>query len=367
MVQFIFTITLMAGSIVVLKQLQYLKNKDLGYDKEAVINIPRTSGIDSERWNYFKETIRQETNVMNVGATLKKFISDYNAGGIKVVDQATTDTLSVRVQHNTVDYDFIPTMNMQVVEGRNFSRDFSTDTSAIIINEAAKKYLGLEQAIGQEVLNSAGGSSEKIIGVVNDFHFQNFDQEIIPIVLRLKPDVANNLLVRINAKQWPQTLELLKQRWQDSEILVPFEFSFLDDWFAKMIAKETQQSRLVTMFTLLAIMIAAMGLLGLISYTTAQKKREIGIRKVHGATVKHILALINQRFFVLYLIAFVIAVPLSVWGIQQWLQRFAYRVQISAVDYLITAIVVFAIIVATISFQSTKAALANPVESLRNE
>ncbi len=367
--QFVFTITLMVGSIVVLKQLNYLKNKDVGYDKEAVVNIPRAAAIDDTRWRYFKESIRQEANVTDVGATMYKFISDYNATAIKVVNQATTDTVSVRVRFNAVDYDFIPTMNMQLVAGRNFSREYSTDTAAIIINEAAKRYLGLDQAVGQEVLNPspAGGPGEKIIGVVNDFHFQTFDQEIIPIVLRLKPELDYNLLVRINAQQLSQTLVQLEQLWRDSDIAVPFEYSFLDDWFATMIAKETQQSQLVTTFTLLAIIIAAFGLLGLISYTTEQKKREIGIRKVYGASVKHILALINQRFLILYAVAFVAAVPLSVWGINQWLQSFAYRIQIEAVDYAITAIIVFVIVVATISFQSLKAAYTNPVDTLKEQ
>ncbi|MGD1894789.1 MAG: ABC transporter permease [Cyclobacteriaceae bacterium] len=367
MLQFVFTIILIAGSIVVLKQLHFLKNKDVGYDKEAVINISRASGIESARWNYFKETIRQETGVTNVGATRYKFFSDYKASGIKVVNQATNDTLSVRVQYNVVDYDFIPTMNMRIVEGRNFSRDYATDTAAIIINEAAKKYLGLKNAVGQEVLNPAGGPNEKIIGVVNDFHFQNFNQEIIPIVLRLEPETSNNLLVRVNAQSWQQTLAQLERRWQESDIIVPFEYSFLDDWFEKMIEKETQQSRLITMFTVLAIVIAALGLLGLISYTTQQKKKEIGIRKVHGASVKHILALINQRFLVLYVVALVVAVPLSAYGINQWLQNFAYRVQISVVDYLLTAILMLIIVIATISFQSAKAASTNPVDTLRNE
>ncbi|MEM9832521.1 MAG: ABC transporter permease [Bacteroidota bacterium] len=369
LLQFVFTIILIAGSIVVLKQLHFLRNKDVGYDKEAVINIAGASGIESARWNYFKEAIRQESGITSVGATLYKFFSDYNGASIKVVNQTTTDTLSVRVQFNVVDYDFIPTMNMQMVEGRNFSRDYATDTAAIIINEAAKKYLGLKNAVGQEVLNPTptGGPSEKIIGVVNDFHFQNFNQEIIPIVLRLGPETNNNLLVRVNAQNWQQTLAQLERRWQESDIVVPFEYSFLDDWFEKMIEKETQQSRLVTMFTVLAIIIATLGLLGLISYTTQQKKREIGIRKVHGATVNHILALINQRFLILYVVALVVAVPISVWGIQQWLQSFAYRVQISVVDYLLTATLMLIIVIATISFQSIKAALANPVDSLHNE
>jgi putative ABC transport system permease protein len=367
--QFIFTIAIITGSIVVTRQLFFLKNKNIGYTREFVINIPRPANASLSSWNHFRELLENEAVVASVGSTLYKFISDYNATGIQVIDEINADTLSLRVQWNAIDANLIPTLDMHVVEGRNFSPDIAGDSLGILVNEAAARQLGLHSLSEKKVLCFFfGGTPGKILGVVRDFHFQSFYKEIIPIVFI--PQSKNfaggrNLLVKVQSSDLMTTLQTLERQWKESGFEAPFDYAFLDDWFKSMIQREHQLSNMVLTFAALSISISVLGLIGLVSFTTALKRKEIGVRRVFGASVKQILLGINAYFLKFMLAAFILAVPISWWGIEKWLENFAYRVTINVSDYLWTAAIFFVTVMLAIIVQSWRAAHTNPIEALK--
>jgi len=219
--QFIFTIIIVISSIVILRQLNFLQNKDLGYDKDLVINIPRASNINESTWNFFKESLQSEANIKIVGTSLYEFISDYNSTSIRILDDQNPDTIALRVQWNAIDYNLIPTMDIKMIEGRNFSREYPSDSLSIIINEAAKMELGIENIINKTVLSWFFGKEPgKVIGVVNDFHHQPFNKTIIPIIFILNrtEEWEQNLLVKLSNRRYQETISLINKRWKESGI-----------------------------------------------------------------------------------------------------------------------------------------------------
>jgi putative ABC transport system permease protein len=207
-----------------------------------------------------------------------------------------------------------------------------------------------------------------VIGVIEDYHFQTFDKEIIPIVLFFDlKGWANNLLIKLTSADYQSGLKMLEKRWSEAGIESPLHYSFIDEWVVNLTKRESQLSSMVSMFTSISMIITILGLLGLISYTMERRKKEIGIRKVLGASVNDILVMVNKRYVKYILAAFVIAVPLSAYGIEKWLQNFAYRISITPFDYLITAVAVLTIAILTISLQSLNAAAVNPVDTLKEE
>jgi len=370
-VQFVFAIVVIAGSIVVSRQLYFLKNKDLGFRKELVINVTKAVDVDRSQWNYFKELIQKESSIRMISGTLYKFISDYNATAIRVIDEETSDTLSLRVQWNSIDANLVPTLDLRIVEGRNFSQNVSSDSTGILINEAAARELGLASASDKKVIMGFfRGTTGRILGVVQDFHFQSFDKKVLPIAFI--PHIRGfggdaNLLVRLQSNNIPASLKVLESRWKESGIGAPFVYTFLDDWFEVMIKKETQLSGMVVVFASLSIIISVLGLLGLVGFTAEQGKKEAAIRKVFGGSTYHIVWRMNRYFVVLILIAFTTAFPLSAWATTQWLQNFAYKIQVSTIDYVLTGLVFLIPVVIAIVAQSWQTANGNPANVLRQE
>jgi len=258
---------------------------------------------------------------------------------------------------------------MQVIAGRAFSTVYPTDsTKAFVLNETAIKQLGYTSAnaaVGKHFIQ--WGRDGKIIGVIKDFNFEGLQQTIKPLNLRINPHNINVFTFKVAGGHIPQTIAALQDKWKDVAPQRPFAYSFLDDAFNKQYATEERFGHLFLYFSVLAIFISCLGLLGLASYSTLQRTREIGIRKVMGASIFGIVNMLSREFLLLVMIAALIAFPLAWYGMHTWLQDFAYRISIGWWVFAIAGILSIMIAIATVSFQAVRAALANPVKSLRSE
>jgi putative ABC transport system permease protein len=268
-----------------------------------------------------------------------------------------------------VDFDYIPQYKMKIVAGRSFSKDFPTDSSqAMIINETAARYFGYSapgEAIGRNF--NQWGKKGKIIGVLKDYHYQGLQQEIKPLVLRYEPWAMKTISIKVSTAHLSETISRISKKWSDIIPNRPFEYVFLDDFFSKQYGAEDRFGNLFFNFAILAIFISCLGLLGLASYSTIQRTKEIGVRKVLGAGVGTIINLLSVEFIKLVFIALVIATPVGWYFMNSWINNFAYHTQITWWIFGLAGIVSILIAFFAIGFQAVKAAVANPVESLRTE
>lgn len=270
----------------------------------------------------------------------------------------------------SADFDYLATFQIPVVAGRNFSKSFATDSAAaILLNETAVKQLGWTPAaaIGKELSTTDTiPVTRKVIGVVKDYHYSSLKEVIAPLAIIIRADYRV-AAIRLAAGNPTPTLAAIQQVYTAVAPQYPFEYAFLDESFARLYKTETKQAQLTTVFSGVAILIACLGLLGLAAYTTEQRHKEISIRKVLGASVSGIVSLLTQDFIKLVLLANLLAWPLAFWAIHQWLQNFVFRIEVSVWFFLIPSFLVFAFALLIISAQTIKAAIANPVDSLRNE
>jgi putative ABC transport system permease protein len=273
----------------------------------------------------------------------------------------------VNIDFLGIDYDFIPAYEMKMAAGRNFSKDFPSDSNAAILNETAVRMLGFKSA--EEAINQKLGSDSgrTIIGVVKDYHTEALNKIIEPQLMLLRLNARDAYSVKIESQNIPNTINALRAKWNMYFPNDPFSYYFLDETFDKQYKADTQFGKAFGFFACMAIIIACFGLLGLSAYNVLQRKKEISIRKVLGASVQNIAYLLSKDFTKLVLIASVIAVPVAWWVMSKWLQSFAYRISISIWVFVIAGITTLIIALITVSFQSIKAAIANPVNSLRME
>ena len=268
-----------------------------------------------------------------------------------------------------VDFDFIKQYGFKLVAGRPFSKEFGTDsTQAMIINEAAAKMLGYQtpqEAIGRNF--DQWGRKGKVIGVLKDFHYESLQQDIKPFTMRYETWGLGTISIKLSSAKMPETIKAISHQWTQIIPNRPFEYNFLDQQFDQKYRAEDKFGNLFFNFAILAIFISCLGLLGLASYSTIQRTREIGVRKVLGASVSNIVNLLSLEFIKLVLIAFVIAVPVGLFGMNKWLQDFAYHIHISWWVFAVAGSSAMVIAFLTISFQAIKAAVSNPVDSLRTE
>jgi putative ABC transport system permease protein len=268
-----------------------------------------------------------------------------------------------------VDHDFIPNYNIQIIAGRNFSRDFpADDTTAFIINEAAVKNLGFasaEMAIGKKV--DQQGKKGSIIGVVQDFNYKSLHYAIEPLIIHMNGNRYNVLSLKIQSGNIQEVVSKVDDEWKMLTSGLPFDYSFLEQDYDQLYKAETQLSKVVTIFSSLAIFVACLGLLGLTAFAVQRRFKEIGIRKVLGASVKNVVVLISKEFFILIVIAFFIAIPITYYGISLWLENFTDRITIQPVTFMIAGLTTLAIAWLTVSYLSIKAAMSNPVNALRDE
>ncbi|MBX3238584.1 MAG: ABC transporter permease [Chitinophagaceae bacterium] len=368
--QFVTSIVLIIGTIVIYRQLNYIQSKNPGYTKEQVliINDAYTLGRNAET---FKQEMLQQPGVVN--GTLSGYLPTPSGRSDNLF--STTPQPDVKngfsMQEWSVDHDYIHALGMELVSGRNFSKDHGTDSSAVILNETTAKSLGYDDPIGKSfysMYNPETNEARKytIIGVVKDFHFESMKRDIgkLGLFLRRSTGLAS---FRVDAANAPRVIQAAEQKWKAMSPQMPFNYRFLDADFNRVYDAEQRVGRIALSFAVLAILIACLGLFGLAAYIAEQRTKEIGIRKVLGASATSLVAMLSKDFLKLVLISSVIAFPLAWWSMRTWLQDFAYRIDIGWWVFVAAGVIVILIALITISFQAIKAALANPVVALRSE
>lgn len=362
--QFVVSAGLILATLIVNEQMEFIQNKNLGYEKDQML-VLRESYLLGDKQDAFKNMIVRDPRAESVtqSAFVPAGISDTGISGIFVQQE-----FKRRMQVYNIDDQYIPTMGMELVAGRNFSADFGSDSTKVIINESAAKVLGFEEdPLGKTLIQDThdGGRKLSVIGVVKDFHFKSLHQNIDPLIMLNNP--YGGLIVRVNTTEMSSFIEDLNTTWNAFSVQEPFTYSILDDSYNETYRAEQKMGTILSIFAFLTIFVACLGLFGLVTYTAEQRFKEIGIRKVLGSSVPQIVALLSRYFLRLVLISFLIAFPLCFYLMNKWLQEFAYRIQISWHVFLVAALITFVIAFLTIGFKSFKAATANPVKSLRAE
>ena len=362
--QFSISIFLIIGTLVIYNQLNYIQNKDLGFNRNQILIVKNAGILDDPK--ILKQEIKQLPGVVN--ASLTNNLPTENYGYLNPVSNDQQQGLLT--QFWNVDEDYLNTMSMKLKKGRGFSSQFMTDSSAMVINETAAKMFGYSGDPLNKTLYAGHGKNIKkyhIIGVVKDFNFSSLRDNISPLVMIMTSDWRARLSIKIRTDHLPALLAQIGAKWKTLTHNEHFAYSFMDADFDAMYRTEQRMGNLFIAFTTLAVIIACLGLFSLAAYAAEQRHKEIGIRKVLGAGVSTLVAMLSKDFIKLVFISIVIATPLAWLVMNKWLQGYAYRQNIQWWVFVVTALVTVVIAFATISFQSVKAAMANPVESLKNE
>ncbi|MEQ8927827.1 MAG: FtsX-like permease family protein [Fulvivirga sp.] len=362
--QFMIAGFLIIGTFTVIQQMNYLTNKDLGFDKDQIIYINPNSMV-AKNMDVLMDNFRKLAPVVSV--TSSNGVPGFSHSHWTYAIPEYRDK-NFNINTMIVDYDFIPTYNLEIVEGRNISKDYATDSAeAYLVNETAVKQLMIPNPIGTNIQALDGRPMGKIVGVVKDFHYRSLHQPIQPLVMRYDPRNAYTISVKLAGGQINESLAQLEQEWKKIAPDHPFDYSFLDDNLETLYKSENNTGTLLSAFSGLAILIACLGLLGLTSFMTEQRKKEIGVRKVLGASITGIISLLTKDFAKLVLISFIISIPLAWYAMSYWLNNFAYKVDMNPLIFVVAGILLLLIAMLTVSYQSYKAAASNPVDTLRSE
>jgi len=366
--QFSLSIILILGMIIIYRQIDFIHNKNLGFAKEDLLYMP-LEGELQKTYPIFKEQLLKQPGIKNVtsaqSSPLEVGSSTY---GVRWPGKDTTKL--ILFSSNPVTYDYIKTMGIQMAAGRDFSTEYGLDTMNYLVNEAAAKKIGYKDPVGKEL--TMWGDKGMIVGVMKDYHHNSLHVPIEPLILRLHKmswggTYWGNVIVRTEKGKTKQAIASMEKLYKQFNPGFPFKYYFTDDEIANRYKAESTVSKLSRYFAFLAIFISCLGLFGLVTFTAEQKTKEIGIRKVLGASVTGIVGMLSKDFLKLVIIAAVIAFPVAWWAMHRWLNDFAYRVNIGWWVFVVAGIVALLIALLTISFQSIKAAIANPVKSLRTE
>ena len=369
--QFVTSIFLVIGTMVVYKQLNYIQTKNIGFNKDQVLVINGTGSLRKNA-EVFKNEVLKISGVKN--GTFAGFlpVSNSSRNDNTFSKEAVMDMKNgFNMQVWSIDHDYISTLGMEIIKGRNFSKAFSTDSSGVIINETTAKLLGYDDPIGKKIYHSDGTPgapviAQEIVGVVKNFHFESLRQNIGPLCMKLDR-APYAMAFKVNTNDIRTLVKSVEAKFKSIAPEMPFKYNFLDDRFDEMYRTEQRVGKVALTFAMLTIFIACLGLFGLITYISEQRTKEIGIRKVLGASVGNITTLLTKDFIKLVLIAIAIASPIAWWAMHKWLQDFAYRIDIQWWVFALAGVIALLIALLTVSFQAIKAALANPVKSLRTE
>lgn len=368
--QFATSIILIVGTIVVYEQLNYIQTKNLGYNKDQVLIIDGVSALNTNTTPFKNEVLKMPGVV---SGTLSAYLpvsnssrSDNTYSKTAVMDSKN----GFDMQNWYIDYDYLNTLGMQVIKGRNFSRDFGGDSAAVIINETTARILGYVDPIGKKVYTSIDAEGHvaafDIIGVVKNFNFETLHQDVGPLCFVLGGG-GGAASFKINASNAKSLIAQIENKWKALAPGLPFSYRFLDESFNEMYRNEQRVGKIALIFSVLAIFIACLGLFGLATFIAEQRTKEIGIRKVLGASVQGIVKMLSKDFVILVAIAFIFAAPAAWWFMHNWLQDFAYRINIEWWMFAAAGLAALCIALITVSFQAIRAAIANPVRSLRTE
>lgn len=368
--QFTISIVLIAGTLIISRQLQFMRSQPLGFRKDQMLVIDfhgdqqvqaKFNRIKSELWNI--------PGVLSVSGSASLPGLSVNQAAFTELQLPNGTMQSSNMNLYSTDFDFIKQYQLQMIAGRGFSLNFPADsTHSLIINEAAVKSLGYlhpQDIVGKKF--TQWGREGQIIGVVKDFNYRSLKDEVQPLAMRIAPDNGRFYSLNISSSGVPATIKKIQDKWTQLAAQRPFDYFFVDEAFNKQYRSDERFGQLFLYFAILAIFISCMGLLGLAAYSTLQRTKEIGVRKVLGASVSGVAALLSRDFIKLVLIAIVVAVPVAWWVMSKWLQGFAYRMPISWVTFLIASLLAIFVALATVSVQAVRAAMTNPVNSLHME
>ena len=365
--QFAMTIALIVFTLLVRQQLDYMRSVDVGFDREGIVLIDNESDRLRSQAEVFKERLKRRPEFLSASITsgippFDSFTDGYQVEGGEVVS----------ITSYLTDEDLIPTLGIEIVEGRAFSRDRTAEAGSVILNEAAVRALGLADPVGKRLLYPGGPGEFEIIGVMRDFNFLTLRSPVTPFALFHRSSgtygvASSYVAVRLAGGDLPSALSLLESDWKSVAPDMPFEYSFLDETYAEQYQNDRRLGRLFGVFSALAIIIACLGLLGLAAFAAEQRTKEIGIRKVLGADVPGLAALLSKDFLKLIAVAFVVAALPAYLAMRGWLEGFVYRVEVGPGLFVATGALVLAVAILTVSYQSVRTALSDPVKSLRYE
>jgi putative ABC transport system permease protein len=360
--QFLVSIFLLSGTVVIYKQLQYFQNRKLGFIKEQVLVIKNTEFLlhDSQA---FKEKLLQQSAITDVTHSSTLPGKRFGNWGISTERIKTGKGLDIC----GCDFDYIETLKMEMNEGRFFSRDFATDSSAMVINETAVPYLELKEPVGKQIYSSLTRKTYTIIGVIKDFHYESLHERIKPAGFVLQAPPMRFVSARINTSDIQETLRAIKKIWDSFSTGLVFDYSFLDEDFDSLYRVEQKVGKLAFIFSALAIFISCLGLIGLAAFTSEQRTKEIGIRKILGASLSGVIFLLSKNYIKWVILAVIIALPAAYFSMDRWLRSFAYRIALDVWIFVLAGIIALGIALLTVSYQTIKSATANPVDSLRYE
>jgi len=364
--QFTLSIVLIFITIIIVKQIDYSKNLKLGYNKDQLMYIPIRENL-KDQYEVMKNQLNKNSLIKNISAHQYKIASDNTprAAGFKWEGMEKNRTRSLDLIFSGVDYNFFEMLEINIIEGRSFSKEFSTDIDGVILNKAAIKDMNLKDPIGKWI--SLGDWKKKIIGVAEDVHFRSTRKRVEERVYCLEDYKDGVMLIKIDGTKTSEVLKFIENEWNKINTTSPFEYGFVDEDYDNLYKSETALATIFKYFSMLAIFISCLGLFGLSLFSAEQRTKEIGVRKVLGASVPNLVSLLSIEFSRWILIANVIALPLAWYFMKSWLENFAYKTSLSVWSFVFTVGLVFIFTLVTVSIHTIKAAVKNPVEALRNE
>jgi len=358
-IQFILTISLIFGTLVINRQLNFIRNQKLGFNKNNIVSISLQYNLQSKA-ELIKNELKQNSELLKISTATAAPNSMRASRLFSEWDGRNPDEQFLAYFLYTDD-NYVELFEMEIQQGRYFSTNFPTDNSAIVINETAAKAMGMDEPIGKLVDGS------KIVGVIKDYHFQSLHEKIIPQMFYYSTEEPKFLIVKLASNNISKSLSSLEESWSAINPGYPLDFQFVDEYQEQMYKADTRVANIINTFTFLALFIACLGLFGLTSFITEQRTKEIGVRKVLGASIPGILFLLNKEFVKWILVANIAAWPIAYYGMNKWLQTFAYRIDLTIWSFLIAGFSALMIAILTVSFQSYKAAVSNPANSLKDE
>jgi putative ABC transport system permease protein len=363
--QFGISIFLIAATLLINSQLDFIKNKNLGFNKNQIMIVPLKDSEARNKFKTLKESLQKHTQIVSISGV------DNLPGGQFNVDPIRWKIENDPIHPNEmwVDYDFFKTLDLKLTDGRTFNREFISDNNAFILNQTASKGFNWSSPINEEIIWYPNDREVrgKVIGVVKDFHFKSLHQQIEPLIILLSRNNFNDMLIKFNSRDTKEIINIVKSEFSNVLPSHNFEFSFLDEYFDKAYVSEERMNTLFNIFSMVSIFLSCLGLLGLSTLAIEQKTKEIGIRKVLGASIPNIVYSLLEEYAKLTVFSAIIACPFAYYFLNNWLQNFAYRVTIEWWLFIFSGGIAFVIVLATVSYQAIKAATANPVRSIRYE
>jgi putative ABC transport system permease protein len=370
--QFAVSVALIVGTVAVIQQLNYVRSQDLGFDRDHLV-VLTVQGVPGSQMAQRYETAKQE--MLQHPGILQATASSATPGNQPSMSVAMAEGFEEGESRSprllSVDHDFVEAYGIDVIVGRAFSRDFETDAQAALINETAVSVFGWdspEEAIGKWIRFGGPQALQRpIVGVISDYHHLSLHQRVEPMLIFFAPGAFNRFTLRVDGRHLASAIDHLRTTWPDHFPGAPFEYEFVDEAFDAQYQAETRLSRVIGAFAALAILVACLGLFGLAAFTAQQRRREIGVRKVLGASTGHLVALLSKDFVKLVVVAFAIGAPLAYFGMNRWLEGFAYRVTLGPELFLAAGVIALVIALATVSGKALRAATADPVTAIRTE